>query len=109
MSRTSADLDSEARTRSSETHGPPTDGRRRVEIEAVKPELDAGTHAVKRVLGDTVTISADLIADGHDLLAGEVLVRRPARRAQPDPREPAAHLTEVEFAAPLERLADGSY
>lgn len=56
----------------------PSDGRSRVMIDAIQPSLDGGMYAVKRVVGDRVTVSADLISDGHDVVAGELLVRRPA-------------------------------
>ena len=45
------------------------DGRRRVVIEAVSPEIDAGRFPAKRALGDRVSVEADVFADGHDALA----------------------------------------
>jgi len=45
------------------------DGRRRVVIEAVSPEVDAGRFPAKRAIGETVTVEADVFADGHDALA----------------------------------------
>ncbi|HEX9101696.1 MAG TPA: maltotransferase domain-containing protein, partial [Polyangia bacterium] len=53
----------------------PLDGRRRVVVAAVRPELDGGRFPVKRVLGDVLDIEADLVVDGHDLLAARVLYR----------------------------------
>ena len=44
-------------------------------MEGVSPEIDAGAHPVKRVVGDRFTAAADLIADGHDLLGGALLYR----------------------------------
>ena len=38
-------------------------------IEAVEPELDAGRYAVKRVVGEAVSIQADVFKEGHDILA----------------------------------------
>ncbi|MGE5731776.1 MAG: maltotransferase domain-containing protein, partial [Gemmatimonas sp.] len=38
-------------------------------IECVTPELDGGRHPVKRVVGDTVWVGADIIKEGHDQLA----------------------------------------
>jgi starch synthase (maltosyl-transferring) len=38
----------------------------RIAIEAVTPELDGGRFAVKRVVGDVLTIEADIFCDGHD-------------------------------------------
>ena len=48
----------------------------RVLIEAVAPEIDGGRFLIKRVVGDAVTVSADILADGHDLLAARLCFRR---------------------------------
>src|SRR5690348_13883814 len=48
----------------------------RVVIEAVAPQVDCGRFAIKRVLGETVRVEADLFTDGHDAVAGELLYRR---------------------------------
>jgi starch synthase (maltosyl-transferring) len=53
------------------------DGRRRVIIEGVTPEIDGGRFAAKRVAGDTVVVEADIFADGHDLISAVVRYRRP--------------------------------
>ncbi|HEX3990337.1 MAG TPA: maltotransferase domain-containing protein, partial [Acetobacteraceae bacterium] len=37
----------------------------RVAIEAIEPAVDGGRFAVKRVVGERVTVSADIFADGH--------------------------------------------
>src|SRR5688572_16437128 len=63
-------------------------GRSRVVFGQVAPELDGGAYAVKRVVGDRVTVSADLIADGHDVVAGELIVRPPLPVA--DAKNPAS-------------------
>ncbi|MGE5186632.1 MAG: maltotransferase domain-containing protein [Acidobacteriota bacterium] len=54
-----------------EEHAPP-----RVVILAVRPEVDGGRYPIKRVVGETVEVEADLVADGHDVLRG-VLRHRP--------------------------------
>ena len=53
----------------------PSDGRCRVVIEDVTPQLDGGRFAVRRVAGDTLGVRAVIFADGHDLLAARVLYR----------------------------------
>jgi starch synthase (maltosyl-transferring) len=53
---------------------------RRVEylvIECVTPELDAGRFPVKRIAGDTVAVSADILKEGHDLIAARVSYKGP--------------------------------
>ena len=47
-----------------------------VVIESVRPELDGGRHAVKRVAGDTFTVEADLFKEGHDVLVAIVRWRQ---------------------------------
>jgi len=54
------------------------DGRRRVVIEAVMPEVDGGRFPAKRTVGETVTVEADIFADGHDALAAVLRYRRQA-------------------------------
>ncbi len=63
----------------------PDSGWRRVVILGVSPELDAGEFAAKRVLGDRVSVSADLVADGQDVITGEILLRRPRRDREERP------------------------
>jgi len=41
---------------------------RSVVIEGVRPQVDNGRFAVKRTTGETVTVEADMFADGHDQL-----------------------------------------
>ena len=50
--------------------------RRRVIVERVWPEIDGGRFPVKRTVGERVIVSADIFADGHDVLAGVVKYRR---------------------------------
>jgi starch synthase (maltosyl-transferring) len=49
------------------------DGRCRVVIERVSPEIDCGRFAIKRVVGETVIVEADVFADGHDRVACHIL------------------------------------
>jgi starch synthase (maltosyl-transferring) len=49
--------------------------RRSIVIERIAPELDGGRYPVKRVVGDMLLVTADIIADGHDLLDAALLLR----------------------------------
>ena len=53
----------------------PADGRKRVVIESVRPEIDAGRFPIKRIIGDSVQVEADVFADGHDHVAARLLFR----------------------------------
>ncbi|MDH4161600.1 MAG: alpha-1,4-glucan--maltose-1-phosphate maltosyltransferase [Nitrospirota bacterium] len=54
------------------------EGRRRVVIENVKPEIEGGTFPAKRVVGEKVEVTADIFSDGHDSLSARMLYRRAA-------------------------------
>jgi len=49
--------------------------RRSIVIERILPELDGGRYPVKRVVGDRLLVTADIFADGHDLLDSALLLR----------------------------------
>ena len=44
----------------------PNEGRSRVVIENVEPELNCGRFPIKRIVDDTVSVEADVFGDGHD-------------------------------------------
>jgi starch synthase (maltosyl-transferring) len=52
---------------------------RKVVIENVRPEVDCGRFPIKRTIGERVEVTADIFADGHDVLYA-VLRHRPASR-----------------------------
>jgi starch synthase (maltosyl-transferring) len=54
---------------------PEREGRCRVVIENVTPEIDGGRFAIKRVVGEGVAVEADIFADGHDSLAAVLKFR----------------------------------
>ena len=47
----------------------------RVIIEGVQPEIDGGRFPIKRVIGEEVTVEADIFADGHESLSACILHR----------------------------------
>ena len=47
----------------------------RVVIRGVKPELEGGRFAIKRSVGETVDVEADIFADGHDSIAAVLRYR----------------------------------
>lgn len=51
------------------------DGRQRVVIEEVTPQIDCGAHPVRRVSGEEVVVNAAIYADGHDHIAARLLYR----------------------------------
>lgn len=65
-------------------------GQSRAVIENVYPELNGGKHSIKRVVGQTVTVEADILADGHDVVAAMLKYRsKTAKKWQHKPMKPA--------------------
>jgi starch synthase (maltosyl-transferring) len=62
------------------------EGRRRVIIENVKPEIDGGRFPIKRTIGEDVIVEADVFVDSHEALSCVLLYRKegdPAWRETP--------------------------
>jgi starch synthase (maltosyl-transferring) len=57
------------------------DGRMRVIIENIYPEIDNGRFAAKRVAGDIVSVEADIFTDGHDALSARLIYRHESESA----------------------------
>jgi len=53
-----------------------SDGRKRVIIEGISPEIDGGRFPAKRTLGDQVAVEADVFTDGHDSISASLLAHR---------------------------------
>ena len=61
----------------------------RIQIQAVEPIVDCGRYAVKRTVGETVSVFATIFKDGHDTLGGAIRVRPPGeRRFREEPLRP---------------------
>ena len=52
------------------------DGRHRIIVESVTPEVDGGRYPIKRTMGEDVVVEADVFTDGHDLLGVALVYRR---------------------------------
>jgi len=50
-------------------------GAARIAIETIEPAVDDGRFPARRLVGEMVNVTADLISDGHGKLAAEVLFR----------------------------------
>ncbi len=51
-------------------------GRSRVVIEGVEPEIDGGLFPIKRTPGETVAVEADVFGDGHEVISCALMFRR---------------------------------
>ncbi len=60
------------------------EGRQRVVIENVKPEIDGGRFPARRVAGEKVSVQADIFADGHEEIAAMLLFRKAAEKKWSD-------------------------
>ncbi len=51
------------------------DGRQRVIIEGVSPEIDGGKYPAKRTVGEAVLVGADIFSDGSDCITAQLCYR----------------------------------
>jgi len=58
----------------------PEEGRRRIVIEEIQPQIDNGRYPAKRIIGDTVKVTAAIFSDGHDHVAARLLYRHESQR-----------------------------
>jgi starch synthase (maltosyl-transferring) len=56
------------------------DGRTRVVVEGVEPEIDCGRYPIKRTVGEKVVVEADVFTDGHDSISCALLWRSASER-----------------------------
>ncbi|MFQ5949074.1 MAG: maltotransferase domain-containing protein, partial [Nitrospiria bacterium] len=47
----------------------PKAARKRVIIEAVRPNVDGGRYPIKRTVGEKIVVTADIFTDGHDAIS----------------------------------------
>ena len=73
---------------------------RRIRIAKPAPVIDGGRFAVKRTVGDTVAVSADIFRDGHEKLRAVVKYRAPGGRRwlESELRAVDAHINGVRWA-----------
>jgi len=77
---------------------PADEGRRRVIVERVLPEIDGGRFPIKRTVGEIVDVMAHVYADGHDVLNVR-LQHRPAASGRDWTELPMAPLGNDEWQA----------
>ena len=53
----------------------PVEGRKRVIVEEIKPQVDCGRYPARRIVGDRVDVSAAIFSDGHDHVLAQLLYR----------------------------------
>ena len=72
-------------------------------IQYPEPIVDGGRYPAKRCVGDTVTVSADVFRDGHDLLRAVVRYKGPGDRAwrEAELRRIDAHLGGVRWSTEI--------
>ncbi|MGZ5960099.1 MAG: alpha-1,4-glucan--maltose-1-phosphate maltosyltransferase [Rhizomicrobium sp.] len=61
-------------------------------VEDIYPSLDGGRYPIKRIVGEPIEVWADLLREGHDQLAAELLWRREAETDwRREPMRPAGN------------------
>jgi starch synthase (maltosyl-transferring) len=50
------------------------EGRTRIVIEGVKPEINEGRFPIKRIVGDRIVAEADIFVDGHEKIPAHIFL-----------------------------------
>jgi starch synthase (maltosyl-transferring) len=59
----------------------PNEGRKRVVIENVEPQVNGGLFPIKRIAGGRVTVEADVFGDGHDHVRARLVWKKDGETA----------------------------
>ena len=78
-----------------------------VVIENIEPQLECGRFAIKRIVGQGVTVEADVFRDGHDAVAAVLYVREAGTRKWHE--VPMEFLDNDRFAASFEIARPGTH
>ena len=79
----------------------------RVVIENITPQLACGAFFVKRVVGERVVVTADILPDGHDLIQAEVLYKHESAKKYAEVR--MRHLGNDAYTASFKVEKQGFY
>jgi len=63
----------------------------RIVIHQVRPQLDGGLYPIKRVVGQKVSLQADVFSDGHDVIASSVLYKHESEKKWTEVRMQPTH------------------
>lgn len=83
------------------------EGRNRVVVENLRPQVDHGRFPVRRVVGEPLRVTADLFVDGHDALSAVLIWRRADGKSAGE--VPMRHLGNDLWEGSLRPEAEGLY
>ena len=65
--------------------------QQRVVIDRVSPQINGGAFSIKRVVGQLVHVTADVLADGHDVIAASIQFKHQSERKWQEVRMTPGH------------------
>ena len=83
------------------------DGKKRVVISNIFPQIEGGRYPAKRVTGESITVTADIFSDGHDAVAASLLMRPKADEQWQE--YPMKHVINDRWEATVETKNVGFY
>jgi starch synthase (maltosyl-transferring) len=78
-------------------------------VEQLRPEIDGGRFPIKRTVGDTVSVTVDMFADGHDAIEGVLQYRRVGPPDSPWAEVPLSPLGDDRWGAAFTVTEIGEY
>lgn len=83
------------------------EGKKRVVVQRVRPDIDCGRYPIKRAVGQSVQVSADVFVDGHDAISASVRYRQAGTKNWQD--APMEHAGNDRWAACFKVDATGEW
>lgn len=81
--------------------------QKRVVIDYISPQINAGEFSIKRVVNEIVLVTAHVLVDGHDVIAASVLCKHEKEKKWKEVR--MQHLTNDEWSASFKVEKQGIY
>ena len=83
--------------------------QRRVVIDAVSPAINNGQFPIKRVVNEITTINANVLVDGHDVIAASVLYKHKSEKIWQEQRMSLSHNNDWSASFTVEKQGFYSY
>jgi len=83
--------------------------QQRVLLTNIQPQIEGGSYAVKRIVGQELTVTADVLCDGHDVIQASVRYKHQSKRSWSEVRMTALENDQMTATFTVEQQGNYSY
>jgi len=81
----------------------------RVILSNIQPQIDCGSYAVKRIVGQELNVTADVLCDGHDVIQASVMYKHQSKRSWSEVRMTALENDQMKASFIVDQQGSYSY